>query len=100
MCSNCVLIIFNKTFTTPLGHKLVPSTCSTHKSISTIYVLFDIWLYNGKEIHEQDAPVSNNAVTGLVLNNFTLNIANLPEDGCTVDTIYFVALRSLSHSSK
>ena len=33
---------------------------------------FDIWVYNGKEMHEQDAPVLNNGVTGLVLNNFTL----------------------------
>ena len=93
MCSNCLLLISNITFTTPLGHKLVPSTCHTHNCISTICVLFEIWLYNEKEIHKQDAPVLNNAVTGSVLNNFTSNVANLPGDGCTVDNMCYVALR-------
>ena len=99
MCLNCLLLISIVTFTTPLGHKLVPSTCPTHNCISTICVLFDIWLYNGKEIHDQVAPALNNAVTGSVLNKFTSNVANLPGDGCTVDTMCFVVLRFLSHSS-
>ena len=66
---------------------------------STICVLSDIWLYNVKEIHEEVAPVLNNAVTGSVLNNFTLNVANLPGDGCIVDTMCFMELKFLSHSS-
>ena len=93
-----MLFISNITFTTPLGYKLVPYACPTHNCISTICVLFDICLYNVNEIHEHDAPVSNNAVMGSVLNNFTSNVANLPEDGCTVDTMCSVALRSSSHS--
>ena len=81
MCSNCLLLISNITFTTPLGHRLVPSACPTYNCISTICILFDIWLYNGKEIHEQVAQVWDNADTGSVLNNFTWNVANLPGDG-------------------
>ena len=99
MCLNCLLLISNITFTTPLGHKLVPSACPTHNCISTICLLFDIWMYNEKEIHEHVAPVLNNAVTGSVLSNFTSNVVNLPGDGCTVDTMYFMVLRFLSHSS-
>ena len=99
MCSNCLLLISNITFTTPLGHRLVPSTCPIHNCISTICVLFDISLYNVNEIHEHDAPVSNNAITGSVLNNFTSNVANLPEDGSTAYTMCSVAPRSASHSS-
>ena len=44
MCSNCLLIISNVTFTTPLGHQLLLSTCPTHNCISAICALFDIWL--------------------------------------------------------
>ena len=51
-------------------------------------ILFDIWLYNEKEIHEQVVLVSDNAVTGSVLNNFKLNVANLSGDGCTIDTMF------------
>ena len=61
--------------------------------------MIDIWLYNEKEIHEQVAPVSNNAVTGSELNNFTSNVASLPGDGCTEDTMCFMALRFFGHSS-
>ena len=92
-CLNCFLLISNVTFTIPLGHRLVPSMCPIHNCISTIRVLLDIWLYSEKEIHEQVVPVSNNAVTGSVLNNFTSNVANLPGDGCTVDTMCFMALK-------
>ena len=99
VCSNCLSLISNVTFTIPLGHKLIPSTCPTHNCISTICALSDIWLYNGKEIQEQVALVSNNAVTGSVLNNFTSKVANLPGDGCMVDTMCFVAHKFLSHSS-
>ena len=77
----------------------MPSACPTHNCISTICTLSDIWLYSGKEIQEQVAPVSNNAVTGLVLNNFTLKVANLPWVSCIIDTTCFVACRVLSHSS-
>ena len=96
---NCFVLISNITFTTPLGHKLVPSACPTHNCISTICVLFDIWLYNEKEIHKQVVLVSNNAVTGLVLNNLTSEVANLLGDGCTMNTTCFMALRLLSHST-
>ena len=92
-------LISKITFTIPLGQKLVSSACPTHNCISTICVLSDIWLYDGKEIQEQVAPVSNNAVTGSVLNNFTSKVANLPGGGCIVDTMCFMALRSLSHLS-
>ena len=50
-------------------------------------------------MQEQVAAVSNNAVTGSVLNNFTSKVANLPWDGCIIDTICFEAHRALSHSS-
>ena len=100
ICLNCFLLVSNVTFTIPLGCRLVPSTCPTHNCISTICVLFDIWLYNEKEMHEQVAPVLNNAVTGTVLNNFTSNVAYPPGNGCAVDTMCFMALRFLSHSSK
>ena len=43
--------------------------------------------------------MSNNAVTGSVLNNFTLRVAYLPGDGCIIDIMCFVAHRVLSHSS-
>ena len=99
MCLNCLLLISNMPFTTPLGYKLVLSTCPTHNYISTICVLFDIWLYNEKEIYEQVSSVSNNVVNGSALNNFTLNVANLPGHGCVVDTMCLVLLRFLSHSS-
>ena len=99
MYSNCFLLISNIAFTTPLGHNLVLSACPTCNCISTICVLSDIWLYNGKEVHEQVALVPNNAVTSSVLNTFTLNVTNLPGDGCTVDAMCFMALRFLSHSS-
>ena len=69
VCSNCLSLISNVKFTIPLGHKLVLSACPTHNCISTICALSDMWLYNGKEIQEQVAPVLNNAVTGSVLNN-------------------------------
>ena len=99
VCSNCLPLISNVIFTTPLGHKLVPSACPTCNCIFTICALSDIWLHNEKEIHKQVALVSNNAVTGSVLNRFTSKVANLPGNGCIVDTICFVALRFLSHSS-
>ena len=89
MCLNCLLLISNINFTIPLGHKLVPPTCPTHNCISTMCVLFDIWLYNGKEIRQQVAPVLNKTITGSVLNNFTSNVANLLGDGCTVDDYVF-----------
>ena len=50
-------------------------------------------------MQEQVAPVSNNAVTCSVLNNFTSKVANLPGVGCIIDTMSFVACRVLSHSS-
>ena len=45
------------------------SAFPNHNCISTIHTLSDIWLYNGKEIQEQVAPVSNNAATGSVIKN-------------------------------
>ena len=99
MCSNCISLISKLTVTIPLEHKLIPSACPTHNCISTICALSDIWLYNGKEIQVQVAPVSNNAVTGLGLNNCKSKVANLPGVGCIIDTMCFVAHRVLSHSS-
>ena len=99
VCSNCLSLISNVTFTIPLGHKLVPSACPTHNCISTICVLFDICLHNGKEIQEQVVPVSNNAVTDSVLNNFSSKVANLRKVGCIVDTMCFMACKFLSHLS-
>ena len=77
----------------------MPLDCPTYNCISTICTLSDIWLYNGKEIQEQVSPVSNNAVTGSVLNSFTSKVANPPGVGCIIDTMCFVAHRVLSHSS-
>ena len=99
VCSNYLSLISKVTFTIPLGHKLIMSACPTHYCISTICALSDILLYNGKEIQKQVAPVSNNAVTGSVLNNFTLKVANLPGVGFIIDTMSFVPCRFLSHSS-
>ena len=76
VCSNCLSLSSKLTVTVPLGHKLEPYACPTRNCISTICALSDIWLYNGKEIQEQVAPVSNNAVTSSVLNNLTSKVAN------------------------
>ena len=77
----------------------MPSICPTYNCISTICVCLISGLYNEKEIYEQVAMVLKNAVTGSILNNFTLNVTNLPRDGCTVDTMCFMALKFLSHPS-
>ena len=90
-----VLLISNVTFTTPLGHNLYHSLVLL-VTASLPYILSDIWLYSGKKIHEYIATVSNNAVTGSVLNNFTSNVANLPVDCCAVDTMFFLTCRLLS----
>ena len=92
MCLNCFLLISNITFTIPLGHRLESSTCpTTHYCISAFLCFF---LISGctlkRKIDEQVAPVSNNTVTGSEINNFTSNVANLPEE---VDDKCFVALK-------
>ena len=61
--------------------------------------LSDIWLYIGKEIQEQVAPMSNNAVTSSVPNNLTSKVAILPGVSCIINSMCFVAHRVLSHSS-
>ena len=99
VCSNCLSLISKVTFSIPLGPKLTLSTYPTHTCISTICALSDIWLYNLKEIQEQVAPVSNNDLTGSVLNNDTLKVVYLPGIGCIIDTVCFMAYRFLSCSS-
>ena len=87
--SKCLSLISKLTVTIPIGYKLMPSACPTHICISTICTLSDIWLYNGIEMQEQVTPVSNNAVTGSVLNNFTLKVANLPGVGLLLTLCFF-----------